>query len=77
MLKHQTYKYDQEFHLELGDSLPELELYYTTYGKLNENRSNVVWVCHASREIRITRIGGRDFLERDCCLIRMSFLLFV
>ncbi len=47
MLKHQTFKYNQEFHLELGDSLPELELYYTTYGKLNEDQSNVIWVCHA------------------------------
>jgi len=47
MLKHQTFKYEKEFQLELGGDLPELELYYTTYGKLNENRSNVIWVCHA------------------------------
>jgi homoserine O-acetyltransferase len=47
MLTHQTFKYDKEFKLELGGKLPELELYYTTYGKLNPDRSNVIWVCHA------------------------------
>lgn len=47
MLKHQTFRYDQEITLELGGILPELELYYTTYGKLNATRSNVIWVCHA------------------------------
>lgn len=47
MLKHQTFRYDQEFPLELGGKLPEFELYYTTYGKLNEEKSNVIWVCHA------------------------------
>jgi homoserine O-acetyltransferase len=47
MLTHQTFKYEQEFDLELGGTLPDLELYYTTYGKLNASRSNVIWVCHA------------------------------
>ncbi len=47
MLKHQTYHYDQEFPLELGGKLPGLELYYTTYGRLNKDKSNVIWVCHA------------------------------
>lgn len=47
MLKHQTFKYDKEFPLELGGKIPSLELYYTTYGKLNEDRSNVIWVLHA------------------------------
>ncbi len=47
MLKHQTFHYQDEFPLELGGHLPGLELYYTTLGKLNPERSNVVWVCHA------------------------------
>ncbi|MDG1277196.1 MAG: homoserine O-acetyltransferase [Algoriphagus sp.] len=33
--------------LESGESLPEFELFYTTYGQLNESKSNVVWVIHA------------------------------
>ena len=47
MLKHQIFKYDKEFPLELGKTLPELELYYTTFGKINKEKSNVIWVCHA------------------------------
>ena len=47
MLTHQTFKYNQEIELELGGKLNNLELYYTTYGKLNPTRSNVIWVCHA------------------------------
>jgi homoserine O-acetyltransferase len=35
------------FQLENGTILPELELAYYTWGQLNEDKSNVVWVCHA------------------------------
>jgi homoserine O-acetyltransferase len=42
-----TYKYTETFQLESGQSLPELEIGYHTYGTLNKNRDNVVWVCHA------------------------------
>ncbi|MCI4671477.1 MAG: homoserine O-acetyltransferase [Bacteroidia bacterium] len=42
-----TFTYPKTFILESGDSLPELELVYETFGKLNEQRDNVVWVCHA------------------------------
>lgn len=33
--------------LESGGSLPEITIAYTTYGKINEDKSNVVWICHA------------------------------
>lgn len=33
--------------LESGETLPEFDLAYTTYGQLNSDRSNVVWVIHA------------------------------
>lgn len=35
------------FSLECGDTLPELEIAYTTHGKKNHDGSNVVWVFHA------------------------------
>lgn len=35
------------FRLESGVELPLLEIAYHTYGELNADRSNVVWVCHA------------------------------
>jgi homoserine O-acetyltransferase len=37
----------EPFELECGDSLPEITIAYHTYGRLNADRSNVVWVCHA------------------------------
>jgi homoserine O-acetyltransferase len=33
--------------LEAGGSLPELTIAYHTWGQLNEDKSNVVWICHA------------------------------
>jgi homoserine O-acetyltransferase/O-succinyltransferase len=41
------FKYNKPFKLEIGETLPEITLAYTTIGKLNEAKNNVVWVCHA------------------------------
>lgn len=35
------------FRLESGENLPQLDIAYHTFGKLNETKDNVVWVCHA------------------------------
>jgi len=43
----QTFKYKQSFKLESGKKFGELEIGFHTYGKLNKNKDNVVWVCHA------------------------------
>lgn len=43
----QTYSHDRPFRLESGVELPSLEIAYNTYGTMNPDRSNVVWVCHA------------------------------
>lgn len=43
----QTYSHDRPFRLESGVELPRLEIAYNTYGTMNPDRSNVVWVCHA------------------------------
>ncbi len=40
-------KYNQEFSLECGSTLPKLEVAYTTHGSLSTNKDNVVWVFHA------------------------------
>ncbi len=42
-----TFKYTKRFPLESGQSLPGIEIAYHTYGKLNKERNNVIWVCHA------------------------------
>lgn len=39
--------YEQPFDLECGESLPAVTVAYHTYGKLNADKSNVVWICHA------------------------------
>src|SRR6202012_5619979 len=41
------FRYERPFELEGGEILPGLTIAYHTYGRLNEDRSNVVWVCHA------------------------------
>ena len=41
------FTYDRPFALEGGESLPGITVVYHTYGQLNADRSNVVWVCHA------------------------------
>ena len=39
--------YNKAFELEAGGVLPEIRVAYHTYGKLNADKSNVVWICHA------------------------------
>jgi homoserine O-acetyltransferase len=39
--------YKKRFQLESGLSLPNLEIAYQTWGKLNADKSNVIWVVHA------------------------------
>ena len=56
MLERGTYHYKKDFKLELGKSLPELNLYYSTFGRLNQDRSNVIWICHAFS-------GSSNFIE--------------
>jgi len=41
------FKHNQPFTLESGEQLPEIEIAYHSYGELNSDHSNVVWVCHA------------------------------
>lgn len=43
----QKYTYKKRFGLESGLSLPQVEIAYHTYGTLNADKSNVIWVVHA------------------------------
>lgn len=56
MVTNKVFHYKEKFQLESGRYLPELQLLYTTYGKLNDDKSNVIWVCHAFS-------GNSDFTE--------------
>lgn len=43
----QTFEYNQLFTLQSGETLPGFHLAYTTHGKLNAAKDNVVWIFHA------------------------------
>ena len=40
------YRYEKPFTLESGSTLDDLTIAYDTYGELNSDGSNVVWICH-------------------------------
>jgi homoserine O-acetyltransferase len=40
------FHYPHPFELENGSSLPEITVAYNTYGTLNQEKTNVVWICH-------------------------------
>jgi homoserine O-acetyltransferase len=42
-----TFPADAPLRLDSGASLPNLEIAYKTYGRLNADKSNVVLICHA------------------------------
>lgn len=43
----QFFQYEKPFELESGEVLPSLTIAYDTFGSLNADRSNAIWVCHA------------------------------
>jgi homoserine O-acetyltransferase/O-succinyltransferase len=42
-----VFNYNESFTLESGVTLPDYHLAYTTHGKLNATKDNVVWIFHA------------------------------
>lgn len=43
----QILTYNQPITLESGTTLPKVDIAYNTFGELNADKSNVVWICHA------------------------------
>jgi len=41
------FHHPHQIELEGGGILSELTVAYTTYGKMNADKSNVIWICHA------------------------------
>lgn len=46
-MRGEVFSYNKPFRLESGALLNEYHLAYTTLGKLNESKGNVVWIFHA------------------------------
>ncbi len=42
----EVFHYPHNFQLENGQTLPEIAVAYHTYGSLNADKTNVVWICH-------------------------------
>jgi len=42
-----TFNYPKTFKLENGKRIKNLQITYHTYGNLNAQKDNVIWVCHA------------------------------
>jgi homoserine O-acetyltransferase/O-succinyltransferase len=65
------FKYTFDFSLESGETLHGFELAYTTWGKLNAAKNNVIWVCHAltananPAEWWAGLVGEKDFFNPE------------
>ncbi|WP_026951628.1 homoserine O-acetyltransferase family protein [Algoriphagus mannitolivorans] len=46
-MTHEIFHSESPLNLESGESLSQFDLAYTTYGQLNRDKSNVIWVIHA------------------------------
>lgn len=42
-----VYTYPSSFSLDSGSVLPSIDIAYHTFGQLNAEKNNVVWICHA------------------------------
>lgn len=47
LIEPRQFRWDAPFSLQCGETLPNFELVYETYGNLNTERSNAILVCHA------------------------------
>ena len=47
LIKAQSVRFEEELTLESGGSLNGYELTYETYGRLNDDKSNAILICHA------------------------------
>ena len=47
LVETKLFKINELVHLESGKELPQVEIAYETYGKLNENGDNAILLLHA------------------------------
>ena len=62
------FTYDKPFELECGEVLLSLTIAYDTFGELNSERSNVIWVCHALTANSDVADWWPHTVEEDCFL---------
>jgi len=62
------YHYKNTFELEQGGKLPELQVGYHTFGKLNAAKDNVVWVFHALTANSDPSIWWKGVIGKDTAI---------
>jgi homoserine O-acetyltransferase len=67
-MKPNFFQYDKPFELENGEVLPELTIAYHTYGTLNKQRNNVIWICHALTANSDAQDWWPQMIGRECIL---------
>ncbi len=63
-----TFHSNAPFILDSGEKLKELDIAYHTFGSLNENKDNVVWVCHALTANSDVADWWPHTVEKNCFL---------
>lgn len=63
-----TFHSPSPFLLESGETLPEIDIAYHTFGTLNEKKDNVVWVCHALTANSDVQDWWPHTVEKGCFL---------
>jgi homoserine O-acetyltransferase len=62
------FQYKQTFELECGETLPGITIAYHTYGSMNAEKSNIVWVCHALTANSDAAEWWPGLIGKDCVI---------
>lgn len=73
--KVQIYKSQSPLLLEQGGSLEKVEIAYHTYGQLNTEKDNVVWVCHALTANSDAADWWPGMIGEDCFLDTTQYFI--
>src|SRR5580704_6634700 len=64
----QYFSYQRSFELENGAQLNGITIAYHTYGTLNQDGSNVVWVCHALTANSDAEDWWKGLIGKNCLI---------
>ncbi len=64
----QVFNHKEAFRLENGSVLPSVSIAYHTYGVLNADKSNVIWICHALTASSDAAEWWKGLVGEDCLI---------
>jgi len=72
----EIFYHKEAFELECGEILPGITVAYQTYGKLNAEKNNVVWICHAlTANAEVARWWGGIVADRAVICPEKHFIV--